>query len=108
MQSLKELYKIGNGPSSSHTMGPKRAVEIFKNKNLDVIKYSLSIFEIIIDKKGIYFQETYAQSSNQTFSIKSLVHSIINLVNEFSGNYELLSMSLRILVNLSNIPKICS
>ena len=78
----------------------------FKNKNLDVIKYSLSIFEIIIDKKGIYFQETYAQSSNQTFSIKSLVHSIINLVNEFSGNYELLSMSLRILVNLSNIPKL--
>ena len=32
MQSLRELYKIGNGPSSSHTMGPKRAVEIFKNK----------------------------------------------------------------------------
>ena len=32
MQSLKELYKIGNGPSSSHTMGPKRATELFKNK----------------------------------------------------------------------------
>lgn len=30
MQSLKELYKIGNGPSSSHTMGPKRAVEILR------------------------------------------------------------------------------
>jgi len=25
MQSLKELYKIGRGPSSSHTMGPERA-----------------------------------------------------------------------------------
>ena len=36
MQSLKELYKIGNGPSSSHTMGPKRAVEIFKNKHLEI------------------------------------------------------------------------
>ena len=33
MQSIRELYKIGNGPSSSHTMGPKRAVEWFKNKN---------------------------------------------------------------------------
>ena len=32
MQSLKELYKIGNGPSSSHTMGPKKAAEYFKNK----------------------------------------------------------------------------
>ena len=78
----------------------------FKNKNLEIIKYSLSIFEIIIDKKSTYFQETYAQSSNQTFSIKSLVHSIINLVNEFSNNYDLLSMSCRILVNLSDIPKL--
>lgn len=29
MESLKELYKIGNGPSSSHTMGPKKAAESF-------------------------------------------------------------------------------
>ena len=25
MESLKELYRIGTGPSSSHTMGPERA-----------------------------------------------------------------------------------
>lgn len=31
MESLKELYKIGSGPSSSHTMGPQRASKIFKN-----------------------------------------------------------------------------
>ncbi|MBO5855028.1 MAG: serine dehydratase, partial [Alistipes sp.] len=29
MESLKELYKIGNGPSSSHTMGPKKAAKQF-------------------------------------------------------------------------------
>ncbi len=44
MQSLKELYKIGNGPSSSHTMGPKRAVEIFKNKNLDADKFKVVLY----------------------------------------------------------------
>lgn len=44
MQSLKELYKIGNGPSSSHTMGPKRAVEIFKNKNLDSNKFKIILY----------------------------------------------------------------
>ena len=44
MQSLKELYKIGNGPSSSHTMGPKRAVEIFKNKNLDSDKFKVILY----------------------------------------------------------------
>lgn len=32
MHSLKELYKIGNGPSSSHTIGPKKACEIFKSR----------------------------------------------------------------------------
>ncbi len=29
MQSLKYLYKIGMGPSSSHTMGPRKAAEQF-------------------------------------------------------------------------------
>ena len=44
MQSLKELYKIGNGPSSSHTMGPKRAVEIFKNKNIDATSFKIILY----------------------------------------------------------------
>ncbi|MDE6524006.1 MAG: hypothetical protein K2L66_00460, partial [Paramuribaculum sp.] len=29
MKSLRELYRIGTGPSSSHTMGPRRAAQIF-------------------------------------------------------------------------------
>ena len=29
MQSLKELYKIGMGPPSSHTMGPRKAADAF-------------------------------------------------------------------------------
>ena len=32
MKSLKELYKIGRGPSSSHTMGPERACRVFLEK----------------------------------------------------------------------------
>ncbi len=32
MQSLRELYKIGRGPSSSHTMGPERAVNVMKGR----------------------------------------------------------------------------
>lgn len=30
MESLRELYRIGRGPSSSHTMGPGRAAERFR------------------------------------------------------------------------------
>ena len=32
MKSLKALYKIGKGPSSSHTMGPQRAARLFREK----------------------------------------------------------------------------
>ena len=30
MKSIREIYKIGKGPSSSHTMGPERAAKHFK------------------------------------------------------------------------------
>lgn len=33
MASLRELYKIGRGPSSSHTIGPERACERFRNEH---------------------------------------------------------------------------
>ena len=33
MYSLKELYRIGKGPSSSHTIGPERACKLFMAKN---------------------------------------------------------------------------
>ncbi len=36
MKSLTELYKIGRGPSSSHTMGPERACKDFLKKYPDI------------------------------------------------------------------------
>ena len=33
MKSIREIYKIGKGPSSSHTMGPERAAKLFKSRN---------------------------------------------------------------------------
>ena len=44
MQSIQELYKIGNGPSSSHTMGPKRATEIFRNKYSNADKFKVILY----------------------------------------------------------------
>lgn len=32
MESLRELYKIGCGPSSSHTMGPRKAADAFNRR----------------------------------------------------------------------------
>lgn len=44
MQSLKELYKIGKGPSSSHTMGPERACRAFLRKCPDAASYRVILF----------------------------------------------------------------
>jgi L-serine dehydratase len=44
MESLKKLYKIGNGPSSSHTMGPKKAAEQFGNKNADADSFRATLY----------------------------------------------------------------
>ena len=33
VKSIRDIYKIGVGPSSSHTMGPERAAKFFKEKN---------------------------------------------------------------------------
>ncbi|MBR3837186.1 MAG: L-serine ammonia-lyase, iron-sulfur-dependent, subunit alpha [Clostridia bacterium] len=39
MESLKELYKIGIGPSSSHTMGPAKAALLFRQKYPEATRY---------------------------------------------------------------------
>lgn len=44
MYSLKELYKIGKGPSSSHTMGPQRAAEIFVSRHPDAKSFVVTLY----------------------------------------------------------------
>jgi len=44
MQSLHELYRIGIGPSSSHTMGPRFAAQHFLGKNPDAASYEADLF----------------------------------------------------------------
>ncbi|WP_405155792.1 L-serine ammonia-lyase, iron-sulfur-dependent, subunit alpha [Paenibacillus sp. FSL K6-0108] len=44
MRSLTELFKIGSGPSSSHTMGPENAARIFKAENEDADQFKALIY----------------------------------------------------------------
>lgn len=44
MNSIKEIYQFGNGPSSSHTMGPKRAAIQFKNRTESASKYIVTLY----------------------------------------------------------------
>ena len=44
MESIKTLYKIGRGPSSSHTMGPDIATKQFKEKNPDADNFIATLY----------------------------------------------------------------
>ena len=43
MESLRELYRIGPGPSSSHTMGPERAARMFLKKAPNAVAYRVTL-----------------------------------------------------------------
>ena len=44
MRSLKELFRIGKGPSSSHTMGPQKASQIFKERNQQAASFEVTLY----------------------------------------------------------------
>lgn len=44
MKSIKELFRIGYGPSSSHTMGPRRAAEMFLQKHPEAATFEITLY----------------------------------------------------------------
>ncbi|MGM9713840.1 MAG: L-serine ammonia-lyase [Prevotella sp.] len=44
MKSLRELYRIGKGPSSSHTMGPQRAAKIFLARHPAAASFEVTLY----------------------------------------------------------------
>ena len=44
MKSLKEIYRIGRGPSSSQTMAPARAAEQFRSGTPGAARYEVTLY----------------------------------------------------------------
>jgi len=44
MESIRELFKIGYGPSSSHTMGPGKAAEIYLERHPQIKKFRVTLY----------------------------------------------------------------
>ena len=44
MRSIRDIYKIGKGPSSSHTMGPAKAMSIYVSENPDADSYEVILY----------------------------------------------------------------
>lgn len=44
MESLREIFRIGKGPSSSHTMGPQRAAIIFAERHPEAARFEVTLY----------------------------------------------------------------
>ncbi|MDD5292721.1 MAG: L-serine ammonia-lyase, iron-sulfur-dependent, subunit alpha [Candidatus Izemoplasmatales bacterium] len=85
MKSLRELYKIGYGPSSSHTMGPQKACELFLERFPEAVRFRVILYgslamtgkghltDVVIKKTfkdvDIIFDDTYLSWHPNTFDI---------------------------------------
>ena len=49
MKSIRDIYKIGKGPSSSHTMGPAKAMSIFLSEHPDADSYEVTLYGSLAD-----------------------------------------------------------
>ena len=52
MRSIRDIYKIGKGPSSSHTMGPERAARIFKQEHPEAESFRVVLYDSLA-KTGV-------------------------------------------------------
>ena len=44
MKSIKEIYRIGTGPSSSHTMAPRKAAEMFLASHSGAARFEVTLY----------------------------------------------------------------
>ena len=44
MESIKTIYKIGRGPSSSHTMGPQKAAKMFRDNYPEASSFVVTLY----------------------------------------------------------------
>ncbi len=44
MKSIRDIYKIGKGPSSSHTMGPERSAQLFRSQNPNADSFRVILY----------------------------------------------------------------
>lgn len=44
MKSIREIYKIGKGPSSSHTMGPQKAAQMYVKRHPEARSFRVTLY----------------------------------------------------------------
>lgn len=78
MKSIKDIYKIGKGPSSSHTMGPAKAMGIFISENPNADSYEVILYGSLADTGKGHGTDVAIQS----MAGEKHVNIIFNGINE--------------------------
>ena len=67
MLSIRSLYQVGHGPSSSHTMGPAKAVKIIKEAYSMCDRYEVTLYNsLALTGKGHLTEEAIKESLGDT------------------------------------------
>ena len=70
MESLRELYRIGRGPSSSHTMGPARAAEIYRQRYPQATSFRVSLYGSLAATGHGHMTDTAIQSALSPYPVE--------------------------------------
>ncbi len=63
MLSIRHLYQVGHGPSSSHTMGPAKAVKLVKDQCPSCDRFEIALFNsLALTGKGHLTEEAIKES----------------------------------------------
>ncbi len=64
MKSIKELYKTGSGPSSSHTIAPQRALKLYKKSFPQADHFLVTLYgSLSLTGKGHYSDEALIKAA---------------------------------------------
>ena len=85
MNSIKEIFRIGHGPSSSHTMGPRRAANIFKLKHPECKKFKITLYgSLALTGKG-HFTDIALNDELKPASVEIIWEPTITLPTHPNG-----------------------
>ena len=74
MKTIKEIYRIGHGPSSSHTMAPRFAAEQFLERHPEATRFEVTLYgSLAATGKGV--------SANQLITKIFIIFCWNNIIN---------------------------
>jgi len=106
MESLKKLYRVGIGPSSSHTMAPSRATKIFLAKFPNAHHYRITLFASLaatgkghltdkaIEKEITHhsFEIIWKEEENLPLHPNGMLFEALSSTEELVGRWEVYSV----------------